>query len=114
MMVEFSQEVRAVYGGIVKLVTEAGRTSEVLDFLRWDAEVTKTQEPGTLRFDVWQRADEANVIYLYEAYVDRDAFEVHKANSPFKRFIDEIVPSLAEPPVFVVPFTQSFVTNADD
>ena len=103
-----------MYGGIVKLVTQAGRTSEVLDFLRWDAEVAKTQEPGTLRFNVWQRTDDANVVYLYEAYVDQDAFEAHKANDPFKRFIEEIGPGLAEPPTFVVPFTQSFVSNADD
>ena len=103
-----------MYGGIGKLVTQAGRTSEVLDFLRWDAEVAETQEPGTLRFDVWQRADEADVVYLYEAYVDHDAFEAHKANDPFKRFIEEIVPSLAEPPTFVEPFTQSFGSNADD
>ena len=103
-----------MYGGIVKLVTQADRTSEVLDFLRWDAVVTKTEEPGTLRFDVWQRADEPNVVYLYEAYVDHDAFEAHKANDPFERFIEEIVPALAEPPTFVVPFTQSVVSNADD
>ena len=102
-----------MYGAIVKLVTQADRTSEVLDFLRWDAEVAKTQEPGTLRFDVWQRADEANVVYLYEAYVDRAAFEAHQANDPFKRFIEEIVPNLAEPPTFVLPFAQSFVSNAD-
>jgi hypothetical protein len=36
-----------------------------------------------------------------------------KANDPFKRFIEEIVPSLTELPIFVVPFTQSFVTNSD-
>ena len=102
-----------MYGGMVKLVTQSGRTSEVLDFLRWDADIAKAHEPGTLRFDVWQRADEPSVIYLYEAYVNQDAFEAHKANDPFKRFIAEIVPSLAEPPTFVVPFTQSLASNAD-
>ena len=54
------------------------------------------------------------MVYLYEAYVDEDAFEAHKANDPFKRFVAEIVQSLAEPPAFVVPFTQSFASNADD
>jgi quinol monooxygenase YgiN len=103
-----------LYGGIVKLVTQAGRTAEVLDFLRWDAEVARTKEPGTLRFDVWQSAEEPNVVYLYEAYVDHEAFEAHKANEPFQRFIEDIVPNLAEPPTFVVPFTRSFVSIADD
>ena len=85
----------------------------MLDFLRWDAEVAKAEELGTLRFDVWDSANEPNVVYLYEAYVDQAAFEAHTANAPFKRFVKEIVPSLAEPPSFVVPFTQSVVSNAD-
>ena len=54
-----------MYGGIVKLVARAGRKSELLDFLRWDAEVAKAQEPGTLRFDVWESANEPDVVYLY-------------------------------------------------
>ena len=54
------------------------------------------------------------MVYLYKAYVDQDAFEAHTANVPFKRFIEEIVPNLAEPPTFVVPFTQSVVSNADN
>ena len=53
------------------------------------------------------------MVYLYEAYVDQDAFEAHTANVPFKRLIQEIVPNLAEPPTFLVPFTQSVVSNAD-
>ena len=102
-----------MYGGIVKLVARAGGKSELLDFLRWDAEVAKAQEPGTLRFDVWESANEPHVVYLYEAYVDQVAFEAHTANAPFKRFINEIVPNLAEPPTFIVPFTQSVVSIAD-
>ena len=101
-----------MYGGIVKLVARAEGKSELLDFLRWDAEVAK-EERGTLRFDVWESADEPDVVYLYEAYVDQDAFEAHTANAPFKQFIKEIVPNLAEPPTFVVPFTQSVVSIAD-
>ena len=102
-----------MYGGIIKLVPRAGGKSQLLDFLRWDAEVTKAEEPGTLRFDVWESANEPDVVYLYEAYVDELAFETHTAGAPFKRFVEEIVPDLAEPPTFVVPFTQSVVSNAD-
>ena len=103
-----------MYGGIVKLVARAGGKSDLVEFLRWDAEVAKSQEPGTLRFDVWESANEPDVVFLYEAYVDEAAFRAHTSNAPFKRFIDEIVPNLAEPPAFVVPFTQSIVSNADD
>ena len=102
-----------MYGGIVRLVARAGGRSELIDFLRWDTDVAKAQEPGTLRFDVWESANDPDAVYLYEAYVDQGAFEAHIANAPFKRFVDEIVPSLAEPPSFVVPFTHSVVSNAD-
>ena len=50
-------------------------------------------------------------VYLYEAYVDHAAFEVHNANEPFKRFVEEIVPNIIEPPTFVIPFTQSSASN---
>ena len=88
-----------------------GRKLELLDFLRWDAEFAKAHEPGTLRFDVWEPTDEPDAVYLYEAYVDHAAFEVHKANEPFKRFVEEIVPNIIEPPTFVIPFTQSSASN---
>ena len=51
--------------------------------------------------------DEPDVVYLYEAYVDHAAFEAHKANEPFKRFIDEIVPHVIEPPTFILPFSEA-------
>jgi quinol monooxygenase YgiN len=102
-----------VYGGIVKLVARPGEKPALLDFLRWDAEVAKAEEPGLLRFDVWECAGEPDVVYLYEAYVDERAFETHMAGAPFTRFVEEIVPTLADPPSFVVPFTESLVSNAD-
>ena len=75
-----------MYGGIVRLVAAEGRKSELLTFLGWDADVCRAVEPGTLRFDVWESPSEPNVVYLYEAYVDQDAFGAHKANE------EEIVP----------------------
>ena len=102
-----------MYGAIVKFVARAGGRPALLDFLRWDAEVAKAGEPGTLRFDVWESADEPDAVYLYEAYVDQAALDAHKEGEPFKKFVAEILPKLAEPPAFVVPFTQSVVSNAD-
>ena len=103
-----------MYGGMVRLVAEDGRKSELLDFLRWDAEVCRAVEPGTLRFDVWESPDEPDVVYLYETYADQDAFAAHMANEPFKKFVDEVVPTLREPPTFVVGFTNSYTSNADE
>ena len=92
-----------MYGGMIKLVAGEGRKTELLEFLRWDAGVARADEPGTLRFDVWEIADEPDVVYLYEAYVDEAAFQAHQANEPFKRFVEEIVPNVIEPLTFVVP-----------
>ena len=103
-----------VYGGMVKLVAQPGRKPGLVEFLRWDAHVARSDEPGTLRFDVWAVPDEPDAVYLYEAYVDRAAFEVHKASEPFRKFVAEIVPSLIEPPLFVVPFAESTVSIVDD
>ena len=85
----------------------------MVDFLRSDAEVAKAAEPGTLRFDVWESADEPDAVYFDEAYVDQAAFAAHTEGEPLKQFIAEIVPELAEAPTFVVPFTQSVVSSAD-
>lgn len=56
------------------LVAHEGRKAELLAFLRWDAEVARSREPGTLRFDVWEVPGEPNAVYLYEAFVDQAAF----------------------------------------
>jgi len=98
---------------MIKLTAHPGRKAELLDFLRWDADVARAEEPGTLRFDVWEIVDEPDVVYLYEAYVDQAAFEAHKANAPFKRFVEEIIPNVIEPPTFVVPFTETAASNSD-
>ena len=102
-----------MHGGMIRLVVHDGREAELLDFLRWDAAVARDDEPGTLRFDVWESPNEPNVVYRYEAYADQDAFKEHQANEPFKRFIDEIVPSLCEAPTFVLSFTNGYTSNAD-
>ena len=67
-----------------------------------------------MRFDVWQVPDEPDALYLYEAFVDRAAFDTHKEGEPFKKFVAEIVPNVVEPMVFVLPFAESTVSNTED
>ena len=59
-----------MYGGLIKMVARPGRREELFEFLRWDVDVARAQEPGTLRFDVWEVPDEPNAFYLYEVYED--------------------------------------------
>jgi len=103
-----------MYGTLMRIVVKSGKRSELLEYLRWDAQVAKTSEPGTWRFDVWEVEREPEVIYLYEAYKDRAAFEDnHKAHDPYKEW-NEMVDKTMEQVSEVIPFTESFVTNMDE
>jgi len=105
-----------MYGHMFKLVAKPGRKVDLIEFLRWDAEVARTDEPGTLRFDVWDVPGEADAVYVYEGYVDEAAFEAHLAAEPFKKFVDSVSDDLLieEPPIFVFRFTESKLSIADE
>jgi quinol monooxygenase YgiN len=98
---------------MMRLVVRPGRRTELLEFLRWDAEVARAQEQGTLRFDVWEVPDEPDVFYLYEAYTDPPAVEAHKQGEPYARWVARIDPDVLESRTYVVPFTQSTMSIAD-
>lgn len=70
----------------LKAHVRPGKKAELIEFLKWDGQVARDEEPGTLRFDVYEDDQDENVVYIYEAYVDEAAFEVHKANPPFQKF----------------------------
>jgi (4S)-4-hydroxy-5-phosphonooxypentane-2,3-dione isomerase len=44
------------------------------------------EEPGNLRFDVLQQADEPNRFVLYEAYQDEAAVKAHKETPHYARW----------------------------
>src|SRR3954467_12282705 len=73
-----------MYRMLTKIVVKPGKRSELLEYLRWDIEVAKESEPGTWRFDVWEA--EPGVVYLYEAYKDRGAFEDHAKGDPYEKW----------------------------
>jgi quinol monooxygenase YgiN len=103
-----------MFGGLVKLIAKPGRKDELLEFLQWDADVASRDEPGTLRFDVWQVPDEPDALFLYEAYTDEAAFDAHKANKPFQRLVAEVVPTILEPVQLILPFGTSIMSNTND
>ena len=102
-----------MYGMLTKIVVKPGKRSELLDYLRWDTEVAKAAEPGTWRFDVWESEREGGVVYLYEAYKDRAAFEDHAKNDPYKKW-GEIVDRTMEQVIDMIPLTESLASNADE
>jgi (4S)-4-hydroxy-5-phosphonooxypentane-2,3-dione isomerase len=108
---EKSQEV-FVYGAFMRIVVMPGMRPELLDYLRWDAQVARDREPGTLRFDVWEVEQEPDVVYVYEAYRDMQAFEAHKKNEPYKKWA-EVERRTMQRVTDVIPYTHSTASNMD-
>lgn len=55
------------------------------------------QEPGVVRFDVLQEADDASRFSLIEIYRDADAPAAHKTTAHYARWRDAVEPMMAEP-----------------
>jgi autoinducer 2-degrading protein len=55
------------------------------------------QEPGNLRFDVLQQADDPNWFTLYEAYRDESGMKAHKETSHYALWAAAVPAWVAEP-----------------
>lgn len=56
-----------------------------------------TGEPGNLRFDVLEQADDPNRFVLYEVYRDEAAMKAHKETPHYARWAEAVAPWMAEP-----------------
>ncbi|WP_328326682.1 antibiotic biosynthesis monooxygenase [Kribbella sp. NBC_00382] len=101
-----------MYGGLARFVVKPGKLDEFLEVVRWSSRIARDEEPGTLRLDVWQVDGEPDIVYGYECYTDRDAFEAHIKNAAVRRF-GEVMDDLVEGWTMVIPFTNSTASNAD-
>ena len=102
-----------MYGTLVKIVAKPGKMDQLIEFLQWDATLAATSEPGTVRFDVWPVPCQADAVYLYEAYVDQEAFACHQANEPYKTFVQRVKPELINEMQELFEFTDSLISNID-
>ena len=102
-----------MYGGLARFVVKPGKRDEFLEIVRLSAQIAKEREPGTLRLDVWEVDSEPNVVYGYECYTDKAAFEEHIKNDAVQKF-GEIGDTLVEGWTMVIPFGDSFASNADE
>jgi (4S)-4-hydroxy-5-phosphonooxypentane-2,3-dione isomerase len=55
------------------------------------------REPGNLRFDVLQKADEPDRFVLYEVYRDEAGMKAHKETAHYARWAAAVGPWMAEP-----------------
>ena len=56
-----------------------------IDAVSLDGVGSTHEEPGCLRFDVYQNVKDPTEIYLYEVYANPDAFEYHKGTPHIKQ-----------------------------
>ena len=75
-----------MYVVIVPIQIEQGRREEFLEALMVDAKGANENEPGCLRFDAVEDADDNHRIWLYEVYKDEEAFKAHLAAPHFQVF----------------------------
>jgi len=59
--------------------------------------VKSVKEPGNLRFDLIQKADDQCSFMLYEAYESEEASALHKTTSHYIKWRDEVQDFMAEP-----------------
>lgn len=55
------------------------------------------KEPGNLRFDFVQQADDPTIFMLYEAYISEEASAAHKSTAHYLKWRDRVQDMIAEP-----------------
>jgi quinol monooxygenase YgiN len=70
------------------------------------------QEPGVVRFDVLQSADDPTRFMLYEVYRDDQAPARHRETAHYKAWLDKVPDMLAEPRTRTL-YSNFFPADAD-
>jgi (4S)-4-hydroxy-5-phosphonooxypentane-2,3-dione isomerase len=83
---------------IVTCVHVSVRPENVQDFIKAIVENHKgsVQEPGNLRFDVLQRADDPCRFMIYEAFESEEAAALHKTTPHYIRWRDTVKDYMAD------------------
>ncbi len=86
-----------------RLLVADDRVGDFIEASRLDATGAVNEEPGCLRFDLFQNKNDPTELYLYEAYVNKDAFEYHKRTPHLQRWAETVRDgfSLPESPDFI-------------
>ncbi|WP_256010277.1 putative quinol monooxygenase [Desertivirga xinjiangensis] len=79
---------------IVKWKIKETETERILNLLPTLVEQTRN-EKGNLSYNIYQSAEDPNVLFLHERYVNADAAEEHKAASHYQETVAlQIIPHL--------------------
>ena len=77
-----------MYVIIAPIQIKEGYKDRFIEEMIGDAKGSVNDEPGCLRFDVIQDAEDENRIWLYEVYKDEDAFHAHTQAPHFIKWRD--------------------------
>jgi len=75
-----------MYVIIAPIQVKEGYKDRFIEAVVDDARSSVRDEPGCLRFDVIQDANDANRIWLYEVYEDEAAFQAHLQSPHLLKF----------------------------
>jgi quinol monooxygenase YgiN len=75
-----------MYVVTVEFTIDPAQWGAFLPLMLDNARRSREDEPGCRQFDVCTDATKPAVVYLYELYDDRTAFETHLASAHFKSF----------------------------
>ena len=79
----------------VTWVARDGESDAVAGLLRQLMPLSRA-EPGCLQYDAHCDPDEPNTFFLFERYVDQEAFEAHSASAHFRELVlEQALPLLA-------------------
>ena len=75
---------------IASIQIKEGHKAEFIEAMLDDAKGSVNDEPGCLRFDVVQDAEDPNRIWLYEVYKDEAAFQAHTQAPHFVKWRETV------------------------
>ncbi|MDX1389275.1 MAG: antibiotic biosynthesis monooxygenase [Acidobacteriota bacterium] len=89
-----------MYVTLVHVVVKDAHVQEFIEATR-DNHEGSVKEPGNLRFDILQSADDPTRFVLYEAYASAARAAAHKETEHYARWKDAVADWMAEPRVGV-------------
>ena len=96
-------------GAVAKIWLKPDRKDEYLAVLREDGEESELEQPGPMRFDIYEDPADSTVIYLYEAWPDREAWEAHMESNVAVKKLAELSPECVVKKELLIPgWTDAF------
>lgn len=80
----------------VEFKIKPGRLEAFMPLMVENARASRDKEPGCRQFDVCADPKAPHVVFLYEVYDDRAAFDAHLAMAHFKTFDAKVASMVAQ------------------